>query len=48
MDSIANYHFSALHDPNWPKCLPLKLRQSKSTARKDNEMMIERGERKNL
>ena len=48
MDSIPNCHFSALHGPNWPKCLPLKLQQSKSTTRKDNEMMIERGERKNL
>ena len=42
--SIANCCFSALHDPNWPKCLPIKLQ----TTRKDNEMMVECGEKKPL
>ena len=43
--SIANCCFSALHDPNWPKFLPIKLQESKRTTRKDNEMMVERGEK---
>ena len=42
---IANCCFSALHNPNWPKYLPLKLQVSKRTTRKDNEMMVERGEK---
>ena len=42
---IANCCFSALHDPNWPKYLPIKLQVSKRTTRKDNEMMVERGEK---
>ena len=45
---IANCCFSALNDPNWPKYLPVKLQVSKRTTRKDNEMMVERGERKNI
>ena len=45
---IANCCFSALHDPNWPKYLPIKLQESKRTTRKDNEMMVERGEKKHL
>ena len=40
---IANCCFSALHDPNWPKYLPIKLQVSQRTTRKDNEMMVERG-----
>ena len=40
--SIANYCFSALHDPNWPKHLPIKLQESKRITRKTNEMMVER------
>ena len=43
--SIANCCFSALHDPNWPKYLPIKLQESKRTTRKENEMMVERGEK---
>ena len=43
--SIANCYFSALHDPNWPKYLPIKLQESKRTIRKDNGMMVERGEK---
>ena len=42
---IANCCFSTLHDPNWPKYLPIKLQVSKRTTRKDNEMMVERGEK---
>ena len=41
--SIANCRFSALHDPNWPKYLPIQLQVSKRTTRKDNEMMVEHG-----
>ena len=44
--SIANCCFSALHDPNWLKHLPIKLQEPKTTTRKDNEMMVERGENK--
>ena len=43
--SIANCRFSALHDPNWPKYLSIKLQVLKITTRKDNEMMVERGEK---
>ena len=43
--SIANCCFSALHEPNWPKYLPIKLQKSNGTTRKDNEMMVERGEK---
>ena len=43
--SIANCCCSALHDPNWPKYLSIKLQESKRTTRKDNEMMLERGEK---
>ena len=46
--SIANCCFSALHDPNWPKYLPIKLQESKSITRKDHVMMVERGEKKTL
>ena len=45
--SIANCCFSALHDQNWPKYLPIKLQEPKRTARKDSEMLVERG-KKNL
>ena len=43
--SIANCYFSALHDPNWSKYLPIKLQESERTTRKDNEMMVESGEK---
>ena len=42
----ANCCFSALHDPNWPKHLPIKLQVSKRTTRKDNELMVYCGEKK--
>ena len=44
--SIANCCFSALNDPNWLKYLPIKLQEPKTTTRKNNEMMVERGENK--
>ena len=43
--SIAKCCFSALHDPNWPQYLPIKLQEQKKTTRKNNEMMVERGEK---
>ena len=43
--SIAKCCFSALHDPNWPKYLPIKLQVSKRTTRKDNKTILERGEK---
>ena len=45
---IANCCFSALHDPNWTKYLPVKLQVSKITTRKDNGMLVERGEKKHV
>ena len=42
--SIANCCFSAFHDPNRPKYLPIKLQESKRSTGKDNEMMVDRGE----
>ena len=42
---ITNWYFSALHRPNWPKYLPVKLQLSKRTTRKDSEMMVERCEK---
>ena len=43
--SIANCFFSVLHDPNWPKYLPIKLQESKRTTREVNEMMVDRTEK---
>ena len=43
--SITNCCFSALHDPNWPKYLPVNIQESKRITRRDNEMMVERGEK---
>ena len=42
---IVNYCFPALKDPKRSKYLPIKLHESKRTTRKDNEMMVESGEK---
>ena len=42
--SIANCCLSALHDPDWPKYLPIKLQESKRTTRR-HEMLVERNEK---
>ena len=43
--STVNCCFSAIHHPSWPKYLTIKLQESKRTTRKDNEMMVKRGEK---
>ena len=43
--SFANCYFSALNEPNWPKCFPIKLQKRKSTTGKGNKIMVERGEK---
>ena len=45
---ILNCSFSALHDQNWPKYLSIKLQILKRTTRKDDKMMVERGEMNHL
>ena len=43
--AIVKCTFSALNDPKWPKYLPIKLQEMKRTARLENEMIVEPGEK---
>ena len=42
--STVKMTYLALHDPNWPKYLSVELEQKKRNLRKDNEMLVTRGE----